>query len=71
VDLDAVSLVSCMAIMEGGVGLFVNACRPSSAVLSAPQFHDNILVAGFVYGVLHACRIGWSWIGGCEVGEWV
>jgi hypothetical protein len=63
VDLDAVSLVSCIAIMEGGVGLFVNACRPSSVVLSAPQFHDSMLVAEFVYGVLCACRIGWSRMG--------
>jgi hypothetical protein len=63
VDLDAVSLVSCMAIMEGGVGLFVIACSPGSAVLSAPQFHDNMLIAGFVYGVLRVCRMGWSWIG--------
>jgi hypothetical protein len=63
VDLDAVSLVSCMAIMEGGVELFVNACRLGSAVLSAPQFHDNILVAGFLYGMSRVCRIGWSWMG--------
>jgi hypothetical protein len=60
VDLDAVSLVSCMAIMEGGVVLFINACRLGIAELSVPQFHDNILVAGFMYGVLRACRIGWS-----------
>jgi hypothetical protein len=32
VDLDAVILVSYMAIMEGGMGLFVNACRPGNAV---------------------------------------
>jgi hypothetical protein len=32
VDLDAVSLVSCMAIMERGVGLFINACSPGNAV---------------------------------------
>jgi hypothetical protein len=57
------SLVSCMAIMEGGVDLFVNACIPGSAVLSAPHFQDNILVAGFVYGMSHTCRIGWSWMG--------
>jgi hypothetical protein len=63
VDLDAVSLVSCMAIMEGGVGLFINACRPGNVVFSAPQFHDSMLVAGFVYGVLCPCSIGWSWIG--------
>jgi hypothetical protein len=36
VDLDTVSLVSCMAIMEGGVGLFINVCIPGSAVLSEP-----------------------------------
>jgi hypothetical protein len=58
VDLFVVSLVSCMAIMEGGVGLFINACRPGNAVLSIPQFHDSMLVAGFVYGVLRAYRIG-------------
>jgi hypothetical protein len=32
VDLDAVSLVSCMAIMEGGVGLFISVWRPGNAV---------------------------------------
>jgi hypothetical protein len=48
VDLDAVSLVSWMAIMAGGVGLFVNDCSPSSPVFSIPQFYDIILVAGFV-----------------------
>jgi hypothetical protein len=58
-----VSLVSYIAIMEGGVGLFINACRSGNAVLSTPQFHDNILEARFVYGVLRACRIGWFWIG--------
>jgi hypothetical protein len=58
VDLDAVSLVSYMAIIEGGVGLFISACRPSNAVLSAPQFHEIMLVAGFVCGVLRGCRIG-------------
>jgi hypothetical protein len=63
VDLDIVSLVSCMAIMMGGVGLFINACRPGNAVWSEPQFHDNMLVARFVYGILRACRIGWFWIG--------
>jgi hypothetical protein len=63
VDLDAVSLVSCMAIIEGGVGLFVNACSPGRAVLSAPQFHDSMLVAGFVYGVFHGCRMGCSCMG--------
>jgi hypothetical protein len=36
VDLDVVSLVSYMAIKEGGVGLFINACKPGRAVLSAP-----------------------------------
>ena len=59
-DLDAVSLVSCMAIIEGGVGLFINACRLDKAMLSIPQFHDIMLVAGFVYRVLCTCRIGWS-----------
>jgi hypothetical protein len=58
VDLDAVSLVSCMAIIEGGVGLFVNVCRPGNAVWSEPQFHVNMLVAGFVCGVVYVCRIG-------------
>jgi hypothetical protein len=37
-----------MAIMDGGVGLFVSDCSPGNAVFSVPQFHDNILVAGFV-----------------------
>jgi hypothetical protein len=36
VDLDVVSLVSCMAIMEGGVGLFISACRPGNVVWSEP-----------------------------------
>jgi hypothetical protein len=63
VDLDVVSLVSCMAIMEGGVGLFIKACSPGSAVFSVPQFHDSMLVAGFVYGILCACRIGWFCVG--------
>jgi hypothetical protein len=57
------SLVSCMAIIEGGVGLFINACKPDKAVLSAPQFHDSILVAGFVYGMFRGCRIGCSCMG--------
>jgi hypothetical protein len=60
VDLDAVSLVSCMAIMEGCGGLFINVCRRGIAVWSAPQFHDNMVVAGFVCRVLCGCRIGWS-----------
>ena len=62
-DLDAVSLVSYMAIMERGVCFFVNACRPGSVVLSVSQFHDIMLVSGFVYGVLCAYRIGCSWMG--------
>lgn len=48
VDLDAVSLVSWMAIMDGGVGLFANDCSPGNAVFSVPQFHDIIFVGGFV-----------------------
>jgi hypothetical protein len=36
VDLEAVSLVSWMAIMEGGMDLFISACSPGMAVLSAP-----------------------------------
>jgi hypothetical protein len=63
VDFDAVSLVSRMAITEGGVGLFISACRPSNAVLRAPQFHDNMLMAGFVYGLLRVCKIGWFCMG--------
>jgi hypothetical protein len=63
VDLDAVSLVSYMATMEGGVDVFISACRPGSAVLSVPQFHDNMLVVGFVCGMLHRFRIGWFCIG--------
>jgi hypothetical protein len=64
VDLDAVSLVSCIAIMEGGVDLIINACRLGNVVFTTPQFHDSILVAGFVYGVL--CAVGldgfkWDW----------
>jgi hypothetical protein len=63
VNLDAVSLVSCMAIVEGGVGLFINACRPGIAISSEPQFYDSMLMAGFVYGVLRTCMIGWFWMG--------
>ena len=48
VDLDAVSFVSWMATMDGGLGLFVMVCRPGSAVFSVPQFHDIIIVDGFV-----------------------
>jgi hypothetical protein len=48
VDLEAVSLVSWIAIMEGGVGLFVNDWSHGSAVFSVPQFHDNMVVSGFV-----------------------
>ena len=51
VDLDAVSFVSWMAIMDGGLALFVIDCIPGNAIFSVPQFHDIILVAGFVYGV--------------------
>jgi hypothetical protein len=40
-----------MAIMDGGVGLFVNDWSPGSAVFSVPQFHEIILVSGFVCGV--------------------
>ena len=43
--------------------MFINACRHGSAMLSVPQFHDNILVAGFVYGMLRGFRIGWFCIG--------
>jgi hypothetical protein len=63
VDLDAVSLVSYMAIMEGGVDVIFIACTPGSAVLSVMQFHDNMLVAGFVCGMLCRFRIGWFCIG--------
>jgi hypothetical protein len=38
-------------------------CRPGSAMLSVPKFHDNILVAGFVCGMLRGFRIGWFCIG--------
>ena len=47
-DLDAVSFVSWMAIMEGGMGLFASDYIPDSTVLSVPQFHVIILVGGFV-----------------------
>jgi hypothetical protein len=63
VDLEAVSLVSWIAIMEGGVGLLVSTCSPSMAVFSAPQFHNNILVDVFVCGMLCGCRIGCSCAG--------
>jgi hypothetical protein len=37
-----------MAIMVGGVSLLVSDCNPGRGVLSVPQFHVIILVAGFV-----------------------
>jgi hypothetical protein len=37
-----------MAIMDGGVGLFIISCKPGNVVLSVPQFHVSIFVAGFV-----------------------
>jgi hypothetical protein len=55
VDSVAVSLVSCMATMEGGVGSFI--------MLSVPQFQDNILVVGIVCGMFHGFRMGWFCIG--------
>jgi hypothetical protein len=42
-----------MAIMEGGMGLFISSCIPGMAVLSTPQFHDSMLVAEFVCGMLY------------------
>jgi hypothetical protein len=59
VDLDAMSLVSCMTTWRGGVDVFINVCRPGSAVLSMPQFQNNMLVARFVCGMLRGFRIGW------------
>ena len=47
-DLDAVSFVSWMAIMAGGIGVFAISCSPGRAVFSVPQFHDIISVGGFV-----------------------
>ena len=58
VDLDAVSFVSWMAIMDGRLGVFAMDCIPGSAVFSVPQFHDIILAGGFVYGVF------WGFMGG-------
>jgi hypothetical protein len=63
VDLDAVSLISCMAIMEGDVGLFTSACSLGKTVLSAAQFQDSMWVAGFVYEMFHGFRIGWFCLG--------
>jgi hypothetical protein len=47
------------------VDLFIISCKPGSMVLSMPQFHFNIFVAGFrvrgvlrVYGWVILCRIG-------------
>ena len=37
-DLDVVSFVSWMAIMEGGLDLFASACILGSVVFSIPQF---------------------------------
>jgi hypothetical protein len=46
-----VSLVSWMAIMDGGFSLFVRFWSPSSAVFSVPQFHVIMLIVVFVWGV--------------------
>jgi hypothetical protein len=55
-----------MAIMDGGVGLFVNDWNPSSTVFRVPQFHDIILVAGFVCVVCGGIMGGWCCMGlGC------
>jgi hypothetical protein len=51
VDLDIVSLVSYIAIMDGGLGVFVSDWNPGNAVLSVPQFQEIIWVARFV------CRV--------------
>jgi hypothetical protein len=51
VDLDVVSLVSCIAIMDGGLGVFVSDWSLGNAVLSIPQFQEIIWVARFVCGV--------------------
>ena len=58
VDLDAVSFVSWMAIMDGGVDMFVNACIPGNVVFSVPQFHVIIFVREFI------CRVFWGFMGG-------
>jgi hypothetical protein len=50
--LDAVNLVSWIAIMVGGLGLFVRLdWSPGTAVLSVPQFHESIFMAGVVWRV--------------------
>jgi hypothetical protein len=41
-----------------GVGLFISDCSPGSVVLSVPQFHVSMLVAGIVCGVFRGFRIG-------------
>jgi hypothetical protein len=53
--LDAVSLVSWMAIIDGGFSLFIRAWSPGSAIFSVPQFHESI------YWLLDLC-------GGCAEG---
>ena len=35
-----------MAIMDGGIGLFVMSCSPGNAILSMPQFHISIVWLG-------------------------
>ena len=66
VDLDAVSLVSCIAITDGGLGVFVIDWSPSNAVLSVPQFQEIIWVARFVCGVCCVFMGGWFCVGlGC------
>jgi hypothetical protein len=60
VDLDAVNLVSWMAIMAGGLGLFVSDWSPGNEVLSVPQFHVSIFGWEVLYGV-RMCEV-WYWL---------
>jgi hypothetical protein len=43
--------------------LFISDCSPGSAVLSVPQFHVSMLVAGFVCGVFRGFRVEWVCMG--------
>jgi hypothetical protein len=67
VDLDAVNLVSWMAIMAGGLGLFVSDWSPGNEVLSVPQFHVSIFVAGIVWGMFCGFMGGKICMGLCSL----
>ena len=65
-DYCMVNLVSCIAILEGGMDLFISTCSPSIAMLNAPQFHDIYLWLSLYVGCYVDVRLdiliwGWGW----------